>query len=61
MVQAKTFKDSNGRYYSPSECILKDGKITSEIGEPLRVSFEKMSKSKGNGVEPMVYKSILIY
>ena len=43
LVKGKTFQKASGEYISTSE-------VTDEEG--LIVTFEKMSKSKGNGVEP---------
>ncbi|KAI3396366.1 hypothetical protein diail_12256 [Diaporthe ilicicola] len=55
MVHGKTFiEPSNGRFLRPDEVDLKDPsapKVTA-TGEPATVSYEKMSKSKFNGVDP---------
>ena len=46
LVKGKTYKlKSNGKYLFPDEIPLHDEK-------EMNVSFEKMSKSKGNGVAP---------
>ena len=46
LVKGKTFKlKSNGKYLSPD-------KVSTFKEEDLSISFEKMSKSKGNGVSP---------
>ncbi|KAE8443380.1 hypothetical protein EG329_001938 [Mollisiaceae sp. DMI_Dod_QoI] len=55
MVHGKTYSDpSNGRFLKPDEIDLSDlsqPKVIS-TGEKANVSFEKMSKSKFNGVDP---------
>lgn len=55
MVHGKTYIDpSNGRFLRPEEVDLKDPsqpKIAAS-GETATISYEKMSKSKFNGVEP---------
>lgn len=51
MVHGKTLKDpQTGRFLKPEE-VDSDGKIIAS-GETPSVSFEKMSKSKYNGVDP---------
>lgn len=55
MVHGKTYIDpSNGRFLRPEEVDLKNPSEPKIIatGEPATVSYEKMSKSKFNGVEP---------
>lgn len=54
MVQGKTYKDKNGRYYMKDDCIFTNQEIKTKNGTEIVVSFEKMSKSKGNGVDPIV-------
>jgi valyl-tRNA synthetase len=54
MVQGKTYKDSNGHYYLKDDCIVSDEEIKTEDDVQIIVSYEKMSKSKGNGVDPIV-------
>ncbi|KAF4970664.1 hypothetical protein FZEAL_9989 [Fusarium zealandicum] len=55
MVHGKTYIDpDNGRFLKPDEVDLTDSakpKVVSS-GKPASVSFEKMSKSKYNGVDP---------
>lgn len=56
MVHGKTFSDPNsGRFLKPEEIDLSDPsepKVASS-GEVAKVSWEKMSKSKHNGVDPL--------
>ncbi|XP_065209388.1 probable leucine--tRNA ligase, mitochondrial [Planococcus citri] len=55
MVKGLTYKNSEGRYFKPSEVEVKlPGKkaVCKDTNEDLIVSWEKMSKSKHNGVEP---------
>lgn len=55
MVHGKTFIDpSNGRFLKPEEVDLKDPANPRLLatGEKAAVSYEKMSKSKFNGVDP---------
>ncbi|KAJ9048157.1 Leucyl-tRNA synthetase, mitochondrial [Entomophthora muscae] len=55
MVQGKTFKSSTtGVFVRPNLVNLKDPAkpVHLQTGEPLSISFEKMSKSKYNGVDP---------
>ena len=54
MVQAETFRNpSNGRYIPPSEVEWKGSdRVHRESGTKLQVTYEKMSKSKYNGIDP---------
>ncbi|CAI6100350.1 unnamed protein product [Clonostachys chloroleuca] len=55
MVHGKTYVDpSNGKFLKPSEVDLSDPQNpkVAATGELVTVSFEKMSKSKYNGVDP---------
>ncbi len=53
MVQGMTYKNPNtGRYIPPSQVNPADPKDPT-TGEPLEVFYEKMSKSKYNGVDPL--------
>ncbi|KAJ3029612.1 UNVERIFIED_CONTAM: Leucyl-tRNA synthetase, mitochondrial [Siphonaria sp. JEL0065] len=55
MVTGKTFKcKQTGRYLKPEELDLADptNPVIKTTGEPPQVTFEKMSKSKYNGVDP---------
>lgn len=55
MVHGKTYSDpSNGRFLKPDEVDLSVSSkpIVVATGEQANVSFEKMSKSKYNGVDP---------
>jgi leucyl-tRNA synthetase len=56
MVHGKTYSDpSNGRFLKPDEVDLTvpSKPIVTATGQPANVTFEKMSKSKYNGVDPM--------
>ncbi|KAK9448829.1 uncharacterized protein V1518DRAFT_384829 [Limtongia smithiae] len=55
MVHGKTFTDpSTGRFLKPDEVDLKNPRqpLMKATGLPPNISFEKMSKSKYNGVDP---------
>jgi leucyl-tRNA synthetase len=57
MVHGKTYSDpSNGRFLKPDEVDLSvpSKPVVISTGEVANVSFEKMSKSKYNGVDPMI-------
>lgn len=49
----QSFKTNTGKYLKSSQVILESGAYFSkESHEPVTVSWEKMSKSKYNGVNP---------
>ena len=54
MVTHETYKTANGRWVSPQEVELRDGKtVEIETGLPVTIGpVEKMSKSKRNTVDP---------
>lgn len=55
MVHGKTYKDpDSGRFLKPDEVIMDipGNPIVRETGKAASVSYEKMSKSKYNGVDP---------
>jgi leucyl-tRNA synthetase len=53
MVQGVTYKNPHtGKYIPPSEVADADDPRDPVSGEPLETFFEKMSKSKYNGVDP---------
>ncbi|CAF0843335.1 unnamed protein product [Brachionus calyciflorus] len=53
MVKGETYKTKNGRYVPSDNVIKKDGKFfCKQTDEELSVDFEKMSKSKLNGIDP---------
>ena len=55
MVQAITYKNpTTGKYIAPGDIADLDNPKDPETGDPLQVFYEKMSKSKYNGVEPRV-------
>lgn len=58
MVHGKTYSDPRtGRFLKPDEVDLGDATVpkVAATGEPAIVSFEKMSKSKHNGVDPTAF------
>ena len=52
MVQGLTYKNPKTNKYIPSAQVNRDEPIDPETGDKLDVFFEKMSKSKYNGVAP---------
>ena len=52
MVQAITYKNKEGQFIVPDQIADLDNPTDPETGEVLKVSYEKMSKSKFNGVPP---------
>ena len=53
MVQAITYKNSEGQFIIPKDIEDLDNPADPVTGEALQVSYEKMSKSKFNGVAPI--------
>lgn len=54
IVKGKTFRSKTGEYVRPEDVKIQDDKpISKKSGELLTMSWEKMSKSKMNGVDPM--------
>ncbi|MEM8504872.1 MAG: leucine--tRNA ligase [Cyanobacteria bacterium P01_D01_bin.1] len=53
MVQAITYKTSEGEFIVPENIADLNNPTDPNTGEPLKVSFEKMSKSKFNGISPI--------
>jgi leucyl-tRNA synthetase len=52
-VLAYSYEDSLGRYHEPSEIELRgDSAVLKATGETLKITVEKMAKSKMNGVNP---------
>lgn len=54
MVQGLTYKTKQtGKYLTPEQIIYKNGECRDkETNEPVNIFYEKMSKSKYNGVDP---------
>jgi leucyl-tRNA synthetase len=54
MVQGKTYKTSTGQYVTKDNILTinKNTTVHSLTKEPLEIDWEKMSKSKYNGVDP---------
>ncbi|MEL6553977.1 MAG: leucine--tRNA ligase [Cyanobacteria bacterium J06621_11] len=52
MVQAITYKNSEGQFVVPDQIADLNNPTDPDTGEKLKVSYEKMSKSKFNGVPP---------
>lgn len=50
----QSYKTDEGKYLKPCEMILKDGRhVDKETKKPVIITWEKMSKSKYNGVNPL--------
>ena len=54
MVQGTTYKNPVTGKYIPPDIVNPACPVDPETGEPLEVFYEKMSKSKYNGVDPQV-------
>jgi leucyl-tRNA synthetase len=52
MVQGLTYKNPKTNKYIPSAEVNRDNPVDPQTGDKLEVFFEKMSKSKYNGVAP---------
>ncbi|BAQ62049.1 leucyl-tRNA synthetase [Geminocystis sp. NIES-3708] len=59
MVQGLTYKTrQTGKYITPDQIIYKNGECRhQETNEPVATFYEKMSKSKYNGVDPQIVLS----
>ncbi|CCE61903.1 hypothetical protein TPHA_0B02310 [Tetrapisispora phaffii CBS 4417] len=62
MVQGKTYVNPrNGQFMKPNEIKFTNDSdnpvVTKDTEEPLNISYEKMSKSKYNGIDPMTFIS----
>ncbi|KAL6730610.1 hypothetical protein Aduo_001570 [Ancylostoma duodenale] len=53
IVRGKTYVDSNGKYVPKEDIFIKENKYFTKDGSELNMIFEKMSKSKRNGVDPL--------
>lgn len=57
MVMGKTYQISNTGQYIKESDVIKDEKdnkyYEKNTGRPIKVTWEKMSKSKYNGVDPL--------
>jgi leucyl-tRNA synthetase len=53
MVQAITYKNAEGQFFVPEDIADLNNPTDPNTGEALQVSYEKMSKSKFNGVSPI--------
>ncbi len=55
MVQGVTYRNSkNGKYINPDHISDKSNPIDPETNDAIEVIYEKMSKSKNNGVDPSI-------
>ncbi|MDJ0737166.1 MAG: leucine--tRNA ligase [Nostocaceae cyanobacterium] len=52
MVQGLTYKNTKTGKYIPSAEVDANNPVDPKTGEPLQVFYEKMSKSKYNGIDP---------
>ncbi len=52
MVQAITYKNAEGQFIVPDQIADLNNPSDPQTGETLKVSYEKMSKSKFNGIPP---------
>ena len=54
MVKGKTYRvQETGKYLTPDEVVFeREDAVEKDTGEPVIATWEKMSKSKFNGVEP---------
>lgn len=54
MVMGQSYKTIAGKYLKPSEVVLVDDKyLDKKTQQSITVTWEKMSKSKFNGVDPL--------
>ncbi|XP_058807597.1 probable leucine--tRNA ligase, mitochondrial isoform X2 [Phymastichus coffea] len=53
MVMGQSYCNKAGKYLKPQDILISDdGYVEKETGEPVVATWEKMSKSKYNGVDP---------
>ena len=58
MVKGKSYRiKGSGQYVSPSQVDAKK-KVHIESGKPVIEDWEKMSKSKHNGVDPGMFSTV---
>ena len=61
MVKGKSYRiKGSGQYVSPSQVDAKK-KVHIESGKPVIEDWEKMSKSKHNGVDPGMFRILILF
>lgn len=53
VIMGKTYKTKNGKYVTENDIIGEGDQYKTKSGELVFMNWEKMSKSKHNGVEPL--------